>query len=94
MMPSRTPTIHLYLIGGSEAKGIPKKNLVLLVKFLYSKQPQKSKASSSKMTKIASFSGLVHDNLVSDMDPVAAKKESEKEMSEAVYKYLLKASAA
>jgi hypothetical protein len=58
-------------------------NRVPLAKVRYSKQAQKSKASSSKkMTKIASFSGLLHDNLVSDMDPVAAKEESEKEMGE------------
>jgi hypothetical protein len=69
-------------------------NLVRLVKFLYSKQPKTSKASSSKKkTNIASLSGLLHENLVSDMDAVVAKKGSEREMSDAIHKHLLKANA-
>jgi hypothetical protein len=69
-------------------------NLVRLVKFLYSKQSKTSKVSSSKKKpKIASLSGLLHENLVSDMDAVVAKKGSEKELSDAIHKHLLKANA-
>jgi hypothetical protein len=66
-------------------------NLVRLVKFLYSK---KSKASSKKnKTNIASFSELLHDDLLSDMNAVVAKKGSEKEMKDVIQKHLLKANA-
>ncbi len=46
-------------------------NLVQLVKFLYSKK--------SKKTKIESFSVLLHENLILDMDSVVAQKGSKKE---------------
>ena len=46
-------------------------NLVRLVKFLYSKKIKK--------TKIESFSVLLHENLILDMDSVVAQKGSKKE---------------
>jgi hypothetical protein len=61
--------------------------LVRLVKFLYSRQASsKKKKKKKKKTKIASLSGLLHEDLISDMDVVVAKKGSEKELSDAIHK--------